>query len=112
MEAAAVAGSRQLMDRNSMQSESVRSRYAVTLGAQVFRLLLSLISATIVPRALGPAIYGNYSFLLSTSSTLRGVLDTGTQQAFFTFSSQERASGSLTRLYALVVCVQFSIALA
>jgi O-antigen/teichoic acid export membrane protein len=95
-----------------LRSESVSSRYAVTLGAQVFRLLLSLISATVVPRALGPAIYGNYSFLLSTSSTLRGVLDTGTQQAFFTFSSQERASGSLTRLYALVLCVQFSIILA
>jgi O-antigen/teichoic acid export membrane protein len=97
------------MDGNELKSESVRSRYAVTLSAQVFRLLLSLISATIVPRALGPAIYGNYSFLLSTSSTLRGILDTGTQQAFFTFSSQERASGPLTKLYALVLCVQFSI---
>src|ERR1700689_3811712 len=92
--------------------ESVRSRYLVTLSAQVFRLMLSLISATIVPRALGPAVYGNYSFLLSTSATLRGVLDTGTQQAFFTFSSQEHASGSLTRLYALVLCVQFSIVFA
>jgi O-antigen/teichoic acid export membrane protein len=100
------------MDRVPTQSESVRSRYAITLGAQIFRLLLSLISATIVPRALGPAVYGNYSFLLSTSSTLRGVLDTGTQQAFFTFSSQEHASGSLTRLYALVLCVQFSIVFA
>jgi len=100
------------MDHVPLQSESVRSRYAITLGAQVFRLLLSLISATIVPRALGPAVYGNYSFLLSTSSTLRGVLDTGTQQAFFTFSSQEHASGSLTRLYALVLCVQFSIVFA
>jgi len=92
--------------------ESVRSRYVVTLSAQVFRLMLSLISATIVPRALGPAVYGNYSFLLSTSTTLRGVLDTGTQQAFFTFSSQEGASGSLTRLYALVLCIQFSIVVA
>src|SRR6202051_1462627 len=112
MEATDVAGGRRLMDRDPMQSESVRSRYAVTLGAQVFRLLLSLISATIVPRALGPAIYGNYSFLLSTSTTLRGVLDTGTQQAFFTFSSQEHASGSLPRLSALVLCIQFSIVVA
>ena len=92
-----------------LRPESVHSRYVVTLSAQVFRLMLSLISATIVPRTLGPAVYGNYSFLLSTSTTLRGVLDTGTQQAFFTFSSQEGASGSLTRLYALVLCIQFSI---
>jgi O-antigen/teichoic acid export membrane protein len=92
-----------------LRPESVRSRYVVTLSAQVFRLMLSLISATIVPRTLGPAVYGNYSFLLATSTTLRGVLDTGTQQAFFTFSSQEGASGSLTRLYALVLCIQFSL---
>jgi O-antigen/teichoic acid export membrane protein len=93
-------------------SESVSSRYVVTLGAQVFRLLLSLATAAMVPRALGPVVYGNYSFLLSTSAALRGVLDTGAQQAFFTFSSQERASGPLTRLYALVLGAQFAIVIA
>jgi O-antigen/teichoic acid export membrane protein len=112
MEAAGIARDGRLMDHDPDKTESVHSRYAVTLGAQVFRLLLSLISATIVPRALGPATYGNFSFLLATSSTLRGVLDTGTQQAFFTFSSQEHTSGSLTRLYALVLAVQFSIVVA
>jgi O-antigen/teichoic acid export membrane protein len=89
--------------------ESVSSRYIVTLGAQVFRLLLSFATATIVPRALGPAIYGNYTFLLSTSAAIRGVLDAGAQQAFFTFSAQERASGPLTRLYALVLGAQIAI---
>jgi O-antigen/teichoic acid export membrane protein len=74
-------------------------------------MLLSLITAAIVPRTLGPAMYGNYSFLLSTSAAMRGLLDNGTQQAFFTFSSQVRASGSLTRLYALVLCGQFAIVL-
>ena len=43
---------------------------------------------------------------------MRGVLDTGAQQAFFTFSSQERASGPLTRLYALVLGAQFAIVVA
>src|ERR1700749_3866388 len=62
-------------------AESVGSRYVVTLGAQVFRMLLSFATAAIVPRALGPAIYGNYTFLLSTSAAIRGVLDSGTQQA-------------------------------
>lgn len=99
-------------DAPLLKPESVRSRYVVTLGAQIFRLLLSLITAAIVPRVLGPAMYGSYSFLLSTSNALRGFLDTGTQQAFFTFSSQERASGALTRLFALVLSVQFSLVLA
>jgi O-antigen/teichoic acid export membrane protein len=92
-------------------AESVRSRYAVTFGAQVFRMLLSLVSAAIVPRALGPAVYGNYSFLLSTSAAFRGFIDTGAQQAFFTFSSQQRASGPLTKLYALVIGAQFLLVL-
>ena len=92
-------------------AESVRSRYAVTLGAQMLRMLLSLITASIVPRTLGPSTYGSYSFLLSTSAALRGLLDNGTQQAFFTFSSQTRSSGSLTRVYALVLCGQFAIVL-
>ncbi len=98
-------------DSPLFKPESVRSRYVSTLGAQVFRLLLSAFTAAIVPRVLGPAMYGSYSFLLSTSMALRGFLDTGTQQAFFTFSSQERASGALTRLYAWVLGGQFVIVL-
>jgi O-antigen/teichoic acid export membrane protein len=87
-------------------ADSVKSRYVVTLAAQIFRMLLSVVTASIVPRTLGPASYGNYSFLLSTAAALRGVLDNSTQQAFFTFSAQERASGPLTRLYARVLAVQ------
>jgi O-antigen/teichoic acid export membrane protein len=74
-------------------------------------MLLSLITATIVPRTLGPAMYGNYNFLISTSTALRGFLDNGTQQAFFTFSSQQRSSGPLTKLYALILGGQFSLVL-
>jgi O-antigen/teichoic acid export membrane protein len=92
--------------------DSVGSRYTVTLGAQIFRLLLSVVSATIVPRTLGPVVYGNYTFLLSTAATLRSLVDNNSQQAFFTFSSKERASGSLTKLYGLVLLAQLAIALA
>jgi O-antigen/teichoic acid export membrane protein len=100
------------MSDSQPTKESVSSRYAVTLAAQLFRLLVSLVTAAIVPRTLGPATYGNYNFLLSTSAALRGVLDNGAQQAFFTFSSQERSSGPLTKLYALVLGGQFALVLA
>jgi O-antigen/teichoic acid export membrane protein len=99
------------MSETPAESESVRSRYAVTLTAQLFRLMLSVITAAIVPRALGPESYGNYNFLMSTSAALRGFLDNGTQQAFFTFSSQERNTGPLTRLYAVALALQFAIVL-
>jgi O-antigen/teichoic acid export membrane protein len=79
----------------------------VTLVAQLFRLGVSFTMAALVPRALGPVDYGNYAFLMSTATTLRGVTDSATQQAFFTFSSQESHGGPLTRLYGLVLLGQF-----
>jgi len=80
-----------------------------TLAAQAFRLVAAAVVAVLVPRALGPAVYGTYTFLLQTAATLRATVDVSTQQAFFTFSSQERASGSLTRLYALALLLQFVV---
>jgi len=81
------------LDDGHAPPDGVGARYAVTLAAQGFRMLSSLIAAAIVPRTLGPVLYGNYTFLLSTAGTLRAFVDMSAQQAFFTFSSQERASG-------------------
>jgi O-antigen/teichoic acid export membrane protein len=92
--------------------QSIGVRYAATLGAQTVRLVYSVAAAVLAPRALGPATYGEYSFLLSTATTLRSFVDTSTQQAFFTFSSQERESGPLTKLYALALGVQFLFVMA
>jgi len=100
------------LDDGHAPPDGVGARYAVTLAAQGFRMLSSLIAAAIVPRTLGPVLYGNYTFLLSTAGTLRAFVDMSAQQAFFTFSSQERASGPLTRLYACALAVQFVTVLA
>jgi O-antigen/teichoic acid export membrane protein len=89
--------------------DRVGARYLATLTAQGVRLVAAFIVAVIVPRTLGPALYGTYTFLLQTSATLRAFVDVGSQQAFFTFSSQERASGPLTRLYGLALLVQFGL---
>lgn len=86
--------------------ESVRRRYLVTLLAQFSRLAISVVTAGVAPRTLGPAVFGNYNFLLSAASTLRSFLEPSAQQSFFTFSSQERQSGSLTKLYVLFLFVQ------
>lgn len=92
--------------------ESVRRRYAATLFAQGLQLALSVASASVVPRALGPIVFGNYSFLLNMSGYLRGVTEPSVQQAFFTFSSQEERSGALTRLYGAWVIAQLGLLLA
>lgn len=94
---------------NTSHIESVRARYVATLASQFIQLVASLASAGILPRALGAAAYGNYNFLLTTASTLRGFLEPSASPAFFTFSSQDRRSGPLTKLYALVMFVQILI---
>ena len=95
-----------------IQTESVKRRYAATLFTQFMQLSASVITAGIAPRALGPASYGSYNFLLNTASTIQSFLDPSATQAFFTFSSQDRRSGSLTKLYALLLLAQIIIILA
>ncbi|MBL8089815.1 MAG: oligosaccharide flippase family protein [Anaerolineales bacterium] len=90
-------------------AESVRRRYIATLFTQFIQLIATIITSGIVPRALGPAAFGNYNFLLNTASTIRSFLDPSANQAFFTFSSQQRQSGSLTKTYALLLLFQIVI---
>jgi O-antigen/teichoic acid export membrane protein len=92
--------------------ESVRRRYLVTLITQFVQLAGSIVTAGVVPRALRPSDFGNYSFLMNTASTIRTFLDPSASQAFFTFSSQERRSGSLTKLYGLVILIQMTVSFA
>jgi|GEM_PF-2160666 len=92
--------------------ESVKRRYAATLFTQFMQLAASVVTAGIAPRALGPAAYGSYNFLLNTATTIQSFLDPSASQAFFTFSSQDRRSGSLTKLYTLLLLAQIIIMLA
>ncbi|HMH50526.1 MAG TPA: hypothetical protein VK548_09865 [Candidatus Acidoferrum sp.] len=90
-------------------ADSIRYRYLATLLARFVQLGASAITLTVVPRALGPVAYGSYAFLMTTAASVRGVVDLSAYDAFFTFSSQERRSGSLTRLY--VACLASQLAL-
>jgi O-antigen/teichoic acid export membrane protein len=91
--------------------ESIRRRYFATIFTQFMQLAASLLTAGMAPRALGPASYGSYNFLLSTAATIQSFLDPSASQAFFTFSSQDRRSGSLTRLYTLLLLGQIAVIL-
>lgn len=92
--------------------ESLRRRYAATLLTQFIQFVATIVTSGIVPRALGPAAFGNYNFLLNTASTIRSFLDPSANQAFFTFSSQEKQSGGLTKTYALLLLLQIMIVFA
>jgi O-antigen/teichoic acid export membrane protein len=92
--------------------EPIARRYVATLLSQGVQLAASAVIAAVVPRQLGPAQFGSYSYLLTTAGTLRGFTEPSAQQAFFTFSSQDRRSGALTKLFAAWAVAQLALLIA
>lgn len=90
------------------QAPSVRA--AISLGANVMRAALSLLTVIIVARALGANLYGNLAFLLSTFAALALFLDFGTSSAFYTLLSMRARGGRFLATYAAwTIGLQFVI---
>ena len=73
-----------------MQSStpSLARRYAFKLLANVASVPVYLVMEAILPRALGPRMYGNYSFATTLFQQLSGFLDMGTSTCFYNALSQ------------------------
>lgn len=84
-----------------MPIDSVRKRYLVTLFSNTVFFFVSLVTAGIVPRALGPKQLGDFSFLSRVSSALRNFLNMGTSSAFFNYNSKHEHTGSLVKAYSV-----------
>lgn len=92
-----------------MKTDSIIKRYSVTLFVNLFQLLAGVMNSTIVPNALGPVFYGNYQFLFSTTSAIRGGLNLGATASFFTYSSRNVKSGNAFFLFFLWTICQLTI---
>ena len=90
---------------------SIRWRFAFTLGANLFRALLSFLTGMLLARWLGPKTYGNMAFLLGTFIATRQLLDLGSSSAFFTFLSQRARSRRFVGAYFVWLAVQFLVPL-
>lgn len=76
--------------------DSLRRRYAFRLASSVLGLPVSLGTQSIVPRLLGPANYGDFSFLTSFFLQVVAFCDTGLSSAFYSkLSHRQRESGLL-----------------
>jgi O-antigen/teichoic acid export membrane protein len=79
--------------------DSVKKRYFYKLGAKFVGLPIGLLTATIVPRALGVNAYGNFNFITDFFMRLVGFADTGTSTAFYMKLSQRLKEFALIRFY-------------
>ncbi len=74
-------------------------RYGFKLMANVASVPVYLIMEAILPRALGPAMYGNYSFATNLFQQLSGFLDMGTSTCFYNALSRRQSEGGLIAFY-------------
>ncbi len=72
-----------------LPTQSVTSRFTVSVLANILRGGLAFVSTIIIARVLGPEEYGDYAFLLGSFVAAMVLLDMGTSNAFQTLMSQK-----------------------
>jgi len=66
-----------------MRTHSLKKRYITKLLSNIVNALINVILVAIVPKALGPVAYGQFTYLQNFFSKAIGFLDMGTSMAFF-----------------------------
>lgn len=80
-------------------------RYIFKLLANLASVPVYLIMEAILPRALGPQMYGNYSFATNFFQQVSGFLDLGTSTCFYNALSRRQQEIGLIAFYTRVVAL-------
>lgn len=79
--------------------ESLKKRYFFKLSANLIGMVIGLVTASLIPRGLGPSAYGSFGFLSAFFNQVVSFLDSGTYLAFYTKLSQRPQETGLIRFY-------------
>lgn len=90
---------------------SFKKRYFFKLVSNMVGFSIGLLTQAIVPRALGPASYGNYSFLTDFFWQLIGFLNLNSSTALYTKLCQRQNEKSLVHVYLFFSAVIAFVAL-
>lgn len=82
-----------------LKQDSLKKKYIFKLFANLFGLGMSFITQSIIPRGLGPKVYGDFNFLTNFFTQVVGFLDMGTSTAFYTKLSQRPREAALVSFY-------------
>ena len=85
--------------------ESLKKRYLIKLLSNLINGAINILFLALVPKALGPVAYGQFSYLQQLFSQLFGLADAGTSMAFFTKLSSHPQRKELISFYALYMGV-------
>ncbi|MBI9033203.1 MAG: lipopolysaccharide biosynthesis protein [Bacteroidales bacterium] len=84
---------------NNPKAESLKKRYFFKLGGGLIGIPMAMVIAGIVPRVLGPAAYGNFTFLTEFFNKIIAFFDSGTSIGFYTKLSQRLSEISIIKFY-------------
>ena len=90
---------------------SLKMRYLVKLFANLIGFAISLVTQSIIPRSLGPKLYGNFCYLTNISSQIVGFFDMGTTQGFYTKISQRQKEFGLVAFYVVFALIVSAVVL-
>jgi O-antigen/teichoic acid export membrane protein len=85
--------------------DSLRKRYAYKLGTNLAGLPITLVSQAIIPRMLGPADYGNFTFLTTFFTQVVAFFEGGTSSCFYSKLSHRTQDRGLLRFYWMLAAV-------
>ena len=97
----------EINDCLNIPEDSLKKRYFYKLFSNLINFLFNLGSQAIIPRALGPAGYGDFNFLTNFFSQLTGFLDMGTSTCFYTKLSQRSKEQGLISFYFVFTGIVF-----
>lgn len=95
-----------------MSQPTLARRYAFKLLANMASVPVYLVMEAILPRALGPQMYGNYSFATNLFQQFTGFLDMGTSTCFYNALSRRQNEGALVSFYARIMVLVLVVILA
>lgn len=84
------------------KSPTLARRYAFKLLANMASVPVYLVMEALLPRALGPQNYGNYSFITNLFQQFTGFLDMGTSTCFYNALSRRQKEQGLVVFYAKI----------
>lgn len=78
---------------------SIFQRYISKFTSNFLGLLAGIVTTLVVPRALGPAQYGDFNFLKDSFDSLVSTIDLNASNAHFIFSCRNEKSDKVTLFY-------------
>lgn len=92
-----------------MNKKSVKVRFFSSLAGNILQVGFSFVTGVVIARALGPAGYGDLSFLIGSFAAIANLLNMSTSSAFYTFISQTRRGQKFYFYYFIWLMIQFLI---